>query len=469
MAESLEKSPGPAELQQKLIDFSKNYYLIDIWKDKDAYLSLTPQQLKEYFICLSGICICHIMEGNLEKVDQILSELPEDDLLRIGILIVHPKITWKEFIHSINFLKSKKFRMPSVILTAGRPMVLNGFNDFTRLGPFLHKNRELFIEDLSYLYEESVCPAIYNLCVAEYLYQQNKVFDAEILVSKTIKEFDRESERRLLFVALYLQAKILLTHGRLVDSLSYVKNIRKFVKHNGEAEFSYNIDAAEVMAAFHEGNNALITNWLKKKAPDEFADFNMLDLFRYMVKMRAYLVNKKYSAILALAEKLRPLLEAGRRHMDLCELDMILAVTLFNMEKQELAFEAFERCLKIARRRKYYRLIADEGCAVLPLLIAYIKTRGESPFLKMLLEITRSMAIYHPLYLKSVFNSTESFTQREIDMLCLLEQGKSKEDIAEYFFISVNTVKYHLKNIYTKLGANTASQAVWNARVQGVI
>lgn len=56
-----------------------------------------------------------------------------------------------------------------------------------------------------------------------------------------------------------------------------------------------------------------------------------------------------------------------------------------------------------------------------------------------------------------------------IDVLSLLEQGKTKEEIAEYFFISVNTVKFHIKNIYTKLGAGNVAQAVWNARVMGVI
>ncbi|MBR6080138.1 MAG: response regulator transcription factor [Treponema sp.] len=35
--------------------------------------------------------------------------------------------------------------------------------------------------------------------------------------------------------------------------------------------------------------------------------------------------------------------------------------------------------------------------------------------------------------------------------------------------MSANTVKYHLKNIYSKLGASSATQAVWEARVRGLI
>ncbi len=86
-----------------------------------------------------------------------------------------------------------------------------------------------------------------------------------------------------------------------------------------------------------------------------------------------------------------------------------------------------------------------------------------------LAELTRDMAIRHPLYMKISRLQGEAFTRMEIDVLSLLEQGKTKEEIAEYFFISVNTVKFHIKNIYTKLGAGNVAQAVWNARVMGVI
>ena len=46
---------------------------------------------------------------------------------------------------------------------------------------------------------------------------------------------------------------------------------------------------------------------------------------------------------------------------------------------------------------------------------------------------------------------------------------KNKEEIGRYFFISLNTVKYHLKKIYAKLEASSSTQAVWNAKWLGVI
>ena len=86
-----------------------------------------------------------------------------------------------------------------------------------------------------------------------------------------------------------------------------------------------------------------------------------------------------------------------------------------------------------------------------------------------LIESTREMAILYPRYLQPRFKNDEQFSQQEIDILYLLQQGKNQEEIGEYFFISVNTVKYHLKKIYTKLNAENANQAVWNAKLLGLI
>lgn len=51
-------------------------------------------------------------------------------------------------------------------------------------------------------------------------------------------------------------------------------------------------------------------------------------------------------------------------------------------------------------------------------------------------------------------------SEREASVLKLLIQGQSNPAIAEQLFISVNTVKNHLKNIYKKMGVSSRAQAV---------
>ena len=189
----------------------------------------------------------------------------------------------------------------------------------------------------------------------------------------------------------------------------------------------------------------------------------------FLFYIRKYIVKKNYSAVIGLAAKLRPLLEEGYHHMDLCELALLASMAFYKSGKKDLALDYLGRALKVVRRRKYYRLVADEGELMLNLLIEYVKENGSTPFLQELIDMTRSMAAAHPLYMKIQNKLGEQFTQMEIDILKFLEHGKSKEEIAEYFFITVNTVKYHMKKVYSKLDVSSAHQAVWEARVLGLI
>ena len=59
-------------------------------------------------------------------------------------------------------------------------------------------------------------------------------------------------------------------------------------------------------------------------------------------------------------------------------------------------------------------------------------------------------------------------TSREEDILPFLVQGLEYVEIADQLGISVNTLKYHLKNIYSKLNAENRTQAVFLAKELGL-
>lgn len=70
---------------------------------------------------------------------------------------------------------------------------------------------------------------------------------------------------------------------------------------------------------------------------------------------------------------------------------------------------------------------------------------------------------------KSFKNPTYDLTERELEVLTLLCQGKSYKVIAEALFISTNTVNYHLKNIYSKLHVNSKAEAMVKASEEGIV
>lgn len=60
-------------------------------------------------------------------------------------------------------------------------------------------------------------------------------------------------------------------------------------------------------------------------------------------------------------------------------------------------------------------------------------------------------------------------TTREKEVLTSLSEGNNYQEIAEALFISVDTVRHHIRNIYKKLHVHSQSQAVAKAIRKGLI
>ena len=63
----------------------------------------------------------------------------------------------------------------------------------------------------------------------------------------------------------------------------------------------------------------------------------------------------------------------------------------------------------------------------------------------------------------------EPLSERELDVLRLLVDGQTNQEIAQTLCVSINTVKTHLKNVYGKLGVNNRRQAADEANKLGLV
>ncbi|HEY2193143.1 MAG TPA: LuxR C-terminal-related transcriptional regulator [Actinomycetospora sp.] len=64
---------------------------------------------------------------------------------------------------------------------------------------------------------------------------------------------------------------------------------------------------------------------------------------------------------------------------------------------------------------------------------------------------------------------SSGLTARELEILRMLDVGRTNQEIAGELRVTVNTVKWYLKNINTKLGASNRTEAVSLARDRGVL
>ena len=66
-------------------------------------------------------------------------------------------------------------------------------------------------------------------------------------------------------------------------------------------------------------------------------------------------------------------------------------------------------------------------------------------------------------------NPLPLLSKREFDVMALLCKGYSYRKIGERLFVSPNTVRFHLKNIYRKLKVNSRHEALIKAAKVGMV
>ncbi|KGE14172.1 response regulator [Sphingobacterium deserti] len=67
---------------------------------------------------------------------------------------------------------------------------------------------------------------------------------------------------------------------------------------------------------------------------------------------------------------------------------------------------------------------------------------------------------FNPSLATTKYQKTEQLTPREIEIVSMLQTGASYKIVANTLFISVDTVKYHIRNIYQKLQVSSRVELI---------
>jgi LuxR family maltose regulon positive regulatory protein len=117
--------------------------------------------------------------------------------------------------------------------------------------------------------------------------------------------------------------------------------------------------------------------------------------------------------------------------------------------------------LEIGNGQQYIRTWLDAGEQIVPLLDAARRAAADSSGLLAYLDTLIDVC-------EATFGSASApnaiLTDRELEIVRLIEQGYSNPEIADALVVSLNTVKKHTSNIYSKLGVASRTQAIAKAR-----
>jgi LuxR family maltose regulon positive regulatory protein len=149
--------------------------------------------------------------------------------------------------------------------------------------------------------------------------------------------------------------------------------------------------------------------------------------------------------------------EKGYHHRRV-ELLILHAAALLRCGRTTEALESWREALDLGERQGYRRVFLDDLDIVETLNHA---ARGHG-------------RLHVPAWMKRTVPSSasrheEALTRKELRILRYLETGASNREIAGSLFVSEGTLKWHLHNVYRKLGCRNRSGAVANARRRGLL
>lgn len=131
-------------------------------------------------------------------------------------------------------------------------------------------------------------------------------------------------------------------------------------------------------------------------------------------------------------------------------------------------WETLDQALRLAATRGYIRPLLDVGPPLREVLRAGL-TRVSSPAARGHARLILQRLDDEPALApgRTETRLVDPLTDREEEVLACLFRGQSNRDIARSIFVSVDTVKTHLKHIYDKLGVSDRTAAVNRARELG--
>ncbi len=171
-------------------------------------------------------------------------------------------------------------------------------------------------------------------------------------------------------------------------------------------------------------------------------------------------------------ERLDPLrsLAAGQdRHGAVLEIDALRALALAAMGDTAAALDALQRATDLAAPSGYVRVFADEGEPMADLLRLFRERPDDrDPIAGARIDRLIEACESAPGSASGAASPNDALvvplTERELEVLAQLIDGKPNKEICAELFISLNTVKKHITHIFDKLGVRNRTEATARAR-----
>ena len=242
-------------------------------------------------------------------------------------------------------------------------------------------------------------------------------------------------------------SRLMLARGDVPGAVTVLDEVEEFVHHNNFEFRMPNVADAQVLALLREGS-------VEKAA--QLAEMHDLPFSQ----ARVHLAEGDSATALAILERLRQ--QAKDQPDERLKVAVLQAIAYQANGELDKALLALGDALMLAEPDGFIRVFLDEGTGMAQLL-SDAMAQGMMPgYVSKLLAVFEAEKQEPDLPLPQAL--IDPLSERELEVLALVAAGLKNKEIAEQLFISLNTVLYHIKNIYDKLGVRKRTLAIIKAR-----
>lgn len=227
-----------------------------------------------------------------------------------------------------------------------------------------------------------------------------------------------------------------------------------------------------------QGRLAEALDWVRERGLSTDDELSFLKEFEHLTLARVliaqYVIDRDESYIqkaITLLDRLCQEAENGERTGSLIEL--LIQQALAHEARNDLAaaLAPLERALALAEPEGYVRIFVEEGEPAGRLLreVASRKVDWDYPAKLLTALGEKSPAALARQPARGAPSLVEPLSERELEILELIAQGLSNQEISRRLYVALSTVKGHNQNIFGKLGVKRRTEAVARARALGLL
>ncbi len=303
-------------------------------------------------------------------------------------------------------------------------------------------------------------------------YEQNHLREAETTVLKGIEMGRIWANAEIVLPAYMTLGRIKLSQGLYPEAIEIVNELKLFFHQAQITWGSGMLDTYCVLVRARTGDLAQAKTWLTRPAAKN--PIPLMAVNELILRLHILRTCDEDEQVLELAQSLLPTLEKDEQWGRFIEVLAVLSVSFYNLGDKTAAYQKLERALSLGKSRGYVRVFIDEGLQMRHLLVDFQRSLANKPEL---FTYIQDLLAANDNELKTEYVSNPpvedrpkgGLSGRELEVLRLVAQGYSNQAIADELFVSLNTVKTHVKAIFAALEVNNRTQATSRARELGYL